>query len=137
MSDMYIIYFCFGTDCDGEDNAHTLLMMYIASKGDTTCDKSSDTPLCICPTSSDVIEISDEEGNSPPVIMTPGSTCTNQHIIQVSDDELICISNDDDEHNSSQPPVKRRKHKHYVPILPVRSPCRDKCINDEITILPS
>ena len=64
---MYIIYFCFGTDCDGEDDAHALLMMYIALKGDTTCGTSSGKPLCICPVSLDVIEISDEEGNSPPL----------------------------------------------------------------------
>ena len=108
---MYIIYFCSGTDCDGEDDAHALLMMYIALKGDATCGTSSAKPLCICPASSDVIEISDEEGNSPPLSMTPGSSCTNQHIIQVSDDEPICISDDDEEQNSLQPPLKRRKHK--------------------------
>ena len=89
--------------------------------------------LCaVVPTSLDVIEISDEEGNSPPVMTNPG---TNQDIIQVSDDEPICNSDDDNEHESLQPPVKKRKHKHYVPILPVQSPCKDKCIDDEITIL--
>ena len=81
-------------------------MMFIISKGNATPHTCSDTPLCSCPTPLDVIEISDEEGNSPPVMTNPGSTCTNEDIIQVSDDKVICISDDDDEHESLQQPVK-------------------------------
>ena len=116
---------------------HDLLMMYIVSKGnsahdsgDFTCGQISKTNAKgNSPTDGDlVIEISDDDGD-----------CGNPILIESGDDsddhanDVIYISDDTDIDTGSTH-TKKRKHRHRIPMLPARSPCRN-VVNESISIL--
>ena len=96
---------------ESDVTSHELLMIYIVVKGDSGNSTSE---------VDSVIEISDNEDHGQAIV--------------ISDDEVIYIS-DDNSMEASLPPTKRLKHTHRIPMIPLRSPCRNIVVDDSVSIV--
>ena len=109
---------------------HDLLMMYIVSKGNGGHDSGKKNPKGNSPTDGDiVIEISDDDTDCGDPILIESGDDSDDHtndIIYVSDDTKV---------DTGCTPIKKRKHRHRIPMVPVRPPHRNVVVNESISIL--
>ena len=123
-----------------------MLMLFIASKGDVNINKPKDG--CKSP-NIDTIEISDNDlcSDQKKVVAVSdvkdekGIGTSDGNVITVSDDDMIFISiddndDDDDDNDDAETLVhlKKGKHTHRIPSLPVCSPSRNIQINNEMSV---
>ena len=127
----------------GEVMAHDLLMLFIVSKGNADCHCTCAMENSSIPVKSDLQLISAKtvSDNSPleqkEIIEISDDECEEPIVIDEIDDQALDVIyvNDYTENIDNSTPVKRKKHTHEIPIMPVRSPHKNVTVNEKIYIV--